>query len=60
VVKLEAGLREHRFEDVEAQLQLAPVMLPVDALVGGPLDVFAHYADATVLRTVTQPIGQTN
>ncbi len=27
VVELEAGLREHRFEDVEAQLHLAPVLL---------------------------------
>jgi hypothetical protein len=41
-------------------LHLAPVLLPVDALVGGPLDVFAHYADATVLRTAPQLIGQTN
>ncbi len=42
MVEFEAGLRQHRFEHVQAQLHLAPVLLPIDALVGGPLDVFAH------------------
>ena len=57
-IDFEAGLRKHRFEDVQAQLHLAPVLLPVYARVGGPLDVFAHYADATGLLASAQELDK--
>jgi hypothetical protein len=60
VVEIETGLREHGLEDVEAELHLAPVLLPVHPRVGGPLDVFAHHADATGLPGVAQQISQMN
>jgi hypothetical protein len=40
-VQLETGLREHGLEDVQTQLHLAPVFLPVCVAVRGALDLFA-------------------
>ena len=41
---------EHRLEDVEAQLHLAPVLAAVRASEVGLLHLFAHKADATALN----------
>ncbi len=46
-LELETGPGQHRFEDVEAQLHLAPVFAAVRATEVGLLDLFAHNADAT-------------
>ena len=43
-VELEAGLREHGLEHVEAQLHLAPVLLPVRATELGLLQLLTHRA----------------
>ena len=53
-VGVEAGLRKHRLEDVQAKLHLAPVLPPMCAVIRGALDLFAHNADATGLPAVTQ------
>ena len=46
-LELEAGPGQHRLEDVQAQLDLAPVFAAVRATEVGLLHLFAHKADAT-------------
>ncbi len=53
-VGVEPGLGKHRLEDVQTQLHLAPVFAAVSVVVRGALDLFAHKADGTGLRSVTQ------
>ena len=55
--ELEAGLGEHRFEDVQAQLYLAPVFTAVRATEVDLLHLFAHNADATHSVTRAQQIA---
>ena len=56
-VRIEAESREHRLEDVQTQPHLAPVFLPLCAVIRGALDLFAHNADATGLSAVAQGGG---
>ena len=53
-IELETGLGEHRFEDVQAQLHLAPVLAAVRATEVGLLHFLAHKADATAWMTAAQ------
>ena len=53
-LELETGLGEHGFEDVQAQLHLAPVLAAVRARIVGLLHLFAHNADATASVTAAQ------
>jgi len=60
-IEFETGLGEHRFEHVEAQLHLAPVLAAVRARKVGLLDLFAHSASLSAachrdLRT-EQPVS---
>src|SRR5581483_3838427 len=56
-LEFKAGLGEHRLEDVQAQLHLAPVLLSSCPVEGGPLELIAHIADATCSGTAAQAVG---